>query len=92
MKSIEKAADFPPANEIVYAVLTFGTIYIPGDERSRTNPGHGYPAESRTILDTTVFDNEQEFLNWIKRSDHLSYIPVRMERLQLEKTITIKVK
>ena len=26
-----------------YALIHKTTIYIPGDERSRTNPGHGYP-------------------------------------------------
>jgi hypothetical protein len=33
-----------------FAVLIFRTssIHVPGDERSRTNPGHGYPAHDVT--------------------------------------------
>lgn len=40
-----------------YAILVFETtsVYIPGDERSRTNPGHGYPAS------TEYYDNFQYF-------------------------------
>lgn len=26
-----------------WGIVTFGTNYTPGDERSRTHPGHGYP-------------------------------------------------
>jgi hypothetical protein len=26
-----------------FAVVYSDSIFIPGDERSRTNPGHGYP-------------------------------------------------
>lgn len=33
-----------------YAIIIFDStsVYIPGDERSRTNPGHGYPGGTET--------------------------------------------
>lgn len=33
-----------------FAILVFKTssVHVPGDERSRTNPGHGYPAHDVT--------------------------------------------
>jgi hypothetical protein len=33
-----------------YAVIIYSTtsVYVPGDERSRTNPGHGYPEHTET--------------------------------------------
>ena len=31
-------------DELIYAVVYAKRTCIPGDERSRTNPGHGYPA------------------------------------------------
>lgn len=32
-------------NDLHYAIIIFDStsVFIPGDERSRTNPGHGYP-------------------------------------------------
>jgi hypothetical protein len=40
-----------------YLLLVFGktTVHHEGDERSRTNPGHGYPAYSETIPTTEIF-------------------------------------
>lgn len=38
-----------------YAIITTGTIWIPGDERSRTNPGHGYPDHTETTIQYDAF-------------------------------------
>jgi len=37
-----------------YAVLIYRTesFHVPGDERSRTHPGHGYPAHTKTTENT----------------------------------------
>lgn len=43
-KFISSIQDVP--NEEHYVVLEGKSTYVPGDERSRTNPGHGYPAET----------------------------------------------
>jgi hypothetical protein len=37
----KKVADLPDGE--FYAILTPESVMIPGDERSRTHPGHGYP-------------------------------------------------
>lgn len=29
-----------------WAIVTYVSTYVEGDERSRTNPGHGYPAHT----------------------------------------------
>lgn len=49
MKQVHKASDVP--HQPHYAVLVYktGTVHHEGDERSRTNPGHGYPAYSEEI-------------------------------------------
>lgn len=41
-----------------FAVLVYDTtsVWIPGDERSRTNPGHGYPEHTET------YDNFQHYV------------------------------
>lgn len=38
-----------------WAILDFVTVHIPGDERSRTNPGHGYPASERHACQSDRF-------------------------------------
>jgi hypothetical protein len=52
-------ADIP--SEPHYAILTFSSVYVPGDERSRTAPGHGYPAHHEDVMTYTVFLDEPEF-------------------------------
>jgi hypothetical protein len=49
MKRVKGPADVP--NEPHFAVIIYGTrsVYHEGDERSRTCPGHGYPAHTETF-------------------------------------------
>lgn len=44
-----------------WAILTFGRITIPGDERSRQAPGHGYPEHDQATLTYEWFDEEAVF-------------------------------
>ncbi|OFZ60734.1 MAG: hypothetical protein A2381_15290 [Bdellovibrionales bacterium RIFOXYB1_FULL_37_110] len=45
-----------------WAILKFQTIHIPGDERSRTNPGHGYGPSTETTCSYVAYMNEQEWV------------------------------
>jgi len=36
--------EIPKHPHYAVVVVTKGSVHVPGDERSRTNPGHGYPA------------------------------------------------
>ena len=62
MKQVHKKEDVPTGHH--YSVLVYKTssIYIEGDERSRTCPGHGYPAHTET---------NETFEHWVStdRSD-----------------------
>lgn len=49
-----------------FAILYFGSIHIPGDERSRTNPGHGYPEHTETKIDYVVFPSREAWEAEIK--------------------------
>ena len=51
-----------------WAVIEYGSISIPGDERSRTNPGHGYPASTEPYLRYHVFDTKTDLESWLARS------------------------
>jgi hypothetical protein len=44
-----------------WAILTFSQTQVEGDERSRTNPGHGYPAHTVNTVEYAAFANEE---NW----------------------------
>ena len=49
MKRVKTAADVPDGTH--YAIIVYKTrmIHHEGDERSRTHPGHGYPAHSEDV-------------------------------------------
>lgn len=44
-----------------WAIIKTSSIWIPGDERSKTNPGHGYPEHSETTISYQVFKTEEEW-------------------------------
>lgn len=56
----------------LYFVVTKESIYIPGepgDERSRTNPGHGYPATpgyTKMVDKVITFDNRAPLEAWVR--------------------------
>lgn len=75
-KRIGRPSDFPEGPHL--AIIDFGSIYIPGDERSRTHPGHGYPASTETTVEYIVWKIEDRHL-WEyeiteREKDHKSYI------------------
>ena len=49
-----------------WAVVSFGSTYTPGDARSLTNPGHGYPASYDPTSYFDAFDNEDEWKETIQ--------------------------
>jgi len=82
MKTLTNAKDGPKKQH--FAAVVFSSIYIEGDERSRTNPGHGYPAEWRSTSEYIVFDDEAEMNEWVRaRVDNKekNYIILRAEPL-----------
>jgi hypothetical protein len=44
-----------------YAIIEEIAVYIPGDERSKTNPGHGYPESTEYYTSYTVFMSLQKW-------------------------------
>ena len=56
MKQVHNKEDVPVGHH--YSVLVYKTssTYIEGDKRSRTNPGHGYPAH---------YETNESFEHWV---------------------------
>jgi len=45
---VSRKSEFPKEHHL--AIIIFDSIHIEGDERSRTNPGHGYPAHDVSCI------------------------------------------
>ena len=71
MKEVKTLGSFP--KEQHFAALEFieQSIYHEGDERSRTYPGHGYPAytETREYVIYRIFDSAEELKEWIIKAN-----------------------
>jgi hypothetical protein len=63
--TVTKKSDFP--TKAHYAIMTFDTLYHEGDERSRTNPGHGYGAYTEEVAHYNAYLDKEEWLKEIKR-------------------------
>ncbi len=79
-----------------YAAITTRSIYVPGDERSRTAPGHGYPEHYEEAIDLIEFKNRSEMETWVKcridRGERVDYRLIEYNELSIETTVSVKVK
>ncbi len=66
-KRVGALSDVPEGRH--WMILTFGMVHTPGDERSRTHPGHGYPASDNPVAYYTVYTDEME---WKKAIEDLA--------------------
>lgn len=80
-----------------YVIIEFGTKHVPGDERSRTNPGHGYPAHTESVIDYIVFPNPIEWEREITRRSSTKSCPnnwvaafVSPAEITTKTTVTVK--
>jgi hypothetical protein len=74
-----------------YAIIVFDTIYIPGDERSRTNPGHGYPESTENRANYYVTTNKAEWEAEIIRYQNfkINFLAITAKKAEIKTTITI---
>jgi len=56
-----------PAGEH-WAILTIENILIPGDERSRIAPGHGYPERTESYVSYALYLKEEDFRQELTRA------------------------
>ncbi len=76
-----------------WAIITTSTIYIPGDERSRTNPGHGYPASTETVINYQAFTNEDEWKETVKMYSlqNKTFTAIRAIPAKISTTVNVSV-
>jgi len=70
-KYVRQATDVPDTEH--WVIVRTDGVYIPGDERSRTNPGHGYPAETKNFLSYQVYFTQEKLLEAIKELEEPKY-------------------
>jgi hypothetical protein len=75
-----------------YAVIVNRSIYIEGDERSRTNPGHGYGAHTENYKELVEFDTEEALKKWILRNENEKFRAIQFEDVEFVREITVKKK
>ena len=61
---VQSISDIP--NKEHFAIILGRSTHIPGDERSRTNPGHGYPASTEYSIEYYLFFDQTNLKNAIK--------------------------
>ena len=77
-----------------WAILKFGSIHVPGDERSRTNPGHGYPAHNEPVVKYEVYLTEEAMLAAVRQIEERpyhteSYTVIKVEPVQIKTEISV---
>lgn len=66
-----------------YGVIYNVSIHHEGDERSRTNPGHGYPAYTENVETFKSFETDELLKEWIARNKDKTYKAIRYEELKV---------
>ena len=97
IKPITDVHQIPKTAHYAVLISKSRTINHEGDERSRTNPGHGYPAYSEQILSIEYYDflNKEQVLEFIqyrtgKAFDNTNINDIRVQHV--ESTISPQLK
>jgi hypothetical protein len=71
MTPIKAPSDIPRVPHLAALIFKSRNIYHEGDERSRTNPGHGYPAHTETIntIEYVAFKDDEELKEWVTKME-----------------------
>lgn len=83
-------------NEIMskphWAVIKDVTTHHEGDERSRTNPGHGYPAHTTSAKVYTPFETEAGVLAYMNNRNRSTsnYVVIKAEPLKVTTSLSLK--
>lgn len=91
MKHVNQIEDLPPADS--FCAVKSTTIYTPGDERSRTCPGHGYPESWDPAIELISFSTMDDLSAWATKNhaDLRKYKFFKMTPLTVEPTVHVKI-
>jgi hypothetical protein len=92
-KYCETVDDIPKAEH--FAILEFSSINIPGDERSRTHPGHGYPTTTERVVRYLCFTNQAEWEAVIRsrvEAGNKNFLAIKVNPANLELNVKVNIK
>ena len=78
-----------------WVILKFSSTHVPGDERSRSVPGHGYPAHSVPNVSYEAYLTEEKFgeaLQQLEESQYGRYdryVAFKVDPLKITKTVSV---
>ena len=77
-----------------WAIITTTNTYIPGDERSRTNPGHGYPEHYVESINYESFTDYDKFLARVTQMSTRkeTFKAILANPIEVKTTVTVSVK
>jgi hypothetical protein len=80
-----------------YAAIISSSYKVEGDERSRTNPGHGYPEHTVQYNEFLTFNDRETMQRWLEYEESKifnkkSYKIIEYIELTIKSTITIETK
>lgn len=95
MKYIHNRNEVPKIQH--YAIMEFSTYTVPGDERSRTHPGHGYPAHTESTCEYIMFEDRAEWEKEVKRREaslgfSKNYVAIQVIPATIQTEIVVNVK
>lgn len=78
---------------MTYIITIDKTIHHEGDERSRTHPGHGYPAWVEVIPTHTIYNDYELFLTAIEALTKIKkpFKAYSASELEIKVETTIKI-
>jgi hypothetical protein len=95
-KYCTKKSDIPTTPH--WAIVYFETHYIPGDERSKTCPGHGHPEHTKISANYCAFDNEDEWkaditarLNPLYGNPDTNFVAMKVTPATISSEIVVKI-
>ncbi len=91
-KFVHQAGDIPDVEH--WAIFQTDGVFIPGDERSRTNPGHGYPAETRNFISYHAYLTKEKLVQTITEleQEKKTYKLAKITPIKVMKTVSIELK
>lgn len=78
-------------NNTEYIVIEKSSYYVPGDERSRTNPGHGYPEHYVEADKVVRFSTRKQLEDYILRNADENLEIYKVQPVNITKHVSIDI-
>ena len=89
-KYVSSLGDIPDGPH--WVIISTTSVHIPGDERSRQAPGHGYPERTETYISYEAFLHEGEFKVEVERRLQSQFTRADFVCIHVDKIATPKVR